>query len=168
MVRTLDTIVWWTPARERIMFFSDRGGDTELKKLNGKRYPHPPLLFKTWGTHLSIRALLENKRPAAETKLYTAPYWNCYEHGMVCTGTMKIPSEKSVAAIETWEGSFFQSEFTHGAGLRNHVRYPGGFLAMWKSLEGKKKFPSRYLVEAKQTLAEFVNSDDHSYRNQNQ
>ncbi len=168
IVRTLDSIVWWTPARERIMFFSDRGDDAVLKKMNGKRYPHPPLLFKTSGTHLSVRALLENKRPMSDTKLYAAPYWNCYENGVVCTGTMKIPREKSVAAIQTWEEAFFQSEFTHGAGIRNHVNYPGGFLAMWRFLEAKRTFPSRYLVAAKQTLADFVNSDDHSYRNQNQ
>jgi PRTRC genetic system protein B len=109
IVRTPDTIVWWTPARERIMFFSDRSDDAALKKMNGKRYPHPPLLFKTSGTRLSVRALLENKRPKSDTKLFTAPYWNCYENGVVCTGTMKIPREKSVAAIETWEESFFQS-----------------------------------------------------------
>src|ERR1700736_5272853 len=71
IVRALDTIVWWTPARERIMFFSDRGDDAALKKMNGKRYPHPPLLFKTSGAHLSVRALLENKRPKSDTKLYT-------------------------------------------------------------------------------------------------
>ena len=168
IVRTLDTIVWWTPAQERIMFFSDRGDDDALKKMNGKRYPHPPLLFKTSGTHLSVRALLENKRPKSDTKLCRAPYWNCYENGAVCTGTMKIPRAKSVAAINAWEESFFRSEFTHGAGGRNHVSYPGGFLAMWESLEAKRRFPSRYLVAAKQTLAEFVNGDDHSYRNQNQ
>ncbi len=168
IVRTLDTIVWWRPAQERVMFFSDRGDDVALKKMNCKRYPHPALLFKTSGTHLSVRALFENRRPLADTRLYTAPYWNCYDNGIVCTGTMKIPREKSVAAIDAWEQVFFQSEFTHGAGLRNHVRYPGGFLAMWKSLEGKMSFPSRYLAETKQTLAEFVNSDDYSYPNQNQ
>jgi PRTRC genetic system protein B len=168
IARTLESIVWWTPARERIMFFSDRGDDAALKKMNGKRYPHPPLLFKTTGPHVSVRALLENKRPKSESKLYIAPYWNCYENGIVCTGTMKIPREKSVAAIEAWEESFFQSEFTHGAGVRNLVRYPGGFLAMWKSLDGKKNFPNRYLAEAKETLAEFVNSNDHSDRHQNQ
>jgi hypothetical protein len=69
IVRTLDSIVWWTPAQERIMFFSDRGNDAGLKKMNGKHYPHPPLLFKTAGTHLSVRALLNNKRPTPETKL---------------------------------------------------------------------------------------------------
>jgi len=164
IVRTPENHRWWTPARERIMFFSDRGDDAVLKKMNGKSYPHPPLLFKTSGTDVSVRALLENKRPMSDTNLYTAPYWNCYENGVVCTGTMKIPREKSVAAIEEWEESFFRSEFTHAAGVRNHVRYPGGCLAMWKSLAAKRKFPSRYLIAAKQTLADFVNSDDHSYR----
>src|SRR5260370_29243803 len=107
IVRTLDSIVWWTPARERIMFFSDRGDDAVLKKMNGKRYPHPPLLFKTSGTHLSVRALLENKRPMSDTKLYASPYWNCYENGRVCTGTMKIPPQHSVPPIQTSQHAFF-------------------------------------------------------------
>jgi hypothetical protein len=37
---------------------------------------------------------------------------------------------------------------------------------MWQSLEGKRQFPSRYLVKLPQTLAEFLNDHDHSYRNQ--
>lgn len=81
---------------------------------------------------------------------------------------MRIPAEKTVAAIGLWEESFFQSEFTRAAGVRRHTRYLNGFLAMWKSLEGKKQFPRRYLIQTKQTLAEFVNDHDHSYRNQNQ
>jgi hypothetical protein len=79
---------------------------------------------------------------------------------------MKIPREKSVGAIEIWEQSFFQSEFTHASGTRRHARFPGGLLAMWQSLEGKKEFPSKYLVELPQTLAEFVNDHDHGYRNE--
>jgi PRTRC genetic system protein B len=166
LVRTTETIVWWTPARERIMFFSDRGGDAALKKLNGKRYPHPPLLFKASGSLLWIRALGENQRPGADTKMHMAPYWNCYENGVVCTGSMNIPREKSVAAIDVWERSFFESEFTHAAGVRRHTRYRGGVLAMWEALQGKKKFPSAYLAERKQTLTEFVINHDHSYRNE--
>src|SRR5258708_20683997 len=120
IVRTMDSIVWWTPARERIMFFSDRGDDAVLKRMNGKRYPHPPLLFKTSRTNLSVRALLDNKRPKSDTKLYIAPYWNCYENGVVCTRTMKITREKPVAAMATCEHTFYESEFTNGAGGRNH------------------------------------------------
>lgn len=166
LVRTTETIVWWTPARERIMFFSDRGGDAALQRMNAKTYPHPPLLFKASGTHLSIRALRRNQRPEANTRMCMVPYWNCYENGIVCTGTMKIPRDKSVAAIDSWERAFFQSEFTHAAGVRKHTHFSGGVLAMWESLTGKQKFPARYLVEKKETLCEFVTSHDQGYRNE--
>jgi PRTRC genetic system protein B len=166
LVRTAEMIVWWKPASERTMFFSDRGNDPLLKKMNGRRYPHPALLFKASGAHLWIRALAQCERPKAETRMCMAPYWNCYDNGVVCTGSMKIPREKSVAAIELWEQSFFQSEFTHASGIRRHTTFSGGLVAMWQSLRAKKQFPSKYLVKLPQTLAEFVNDHDHGYRNQ--
>lgn len=167
LVRTAEMIVWWAPACERIVFFSDRGADPALKNMNGKLYPHPALLFKACGTHLWVRALAKDERPKADTRMYMAPYWNCYHNGVCCTGSMRIPQEKSVAAIDLWEESFFQSEFTHASGVRKHVRFRGGFLAMWQSLAGQKAFPEKYLVKLPQTLAEFVRNDDHSYRNDN-
>ncbi|MBZ5490274.1 MAG: PRTRC system protein B [Acidobacteriia bacterium] len=167
IVRTADTIVWWAPSRQRTMFFSDRGADATLQKLNGKRYPHPPLLFKASGSHLSIRALAVNERPNAESLLYIAPYWNCYDNGAVCTGSMRIPREKSIAAIDAWELGFFQSEFTHAAGTVKHTSYRGGLLGLWQYAMGKDRFPIRYLVKAKQTLPEFVSHHDHRYRNAN-
>lgn len=166
LVRTAEMIVWWSAPGEQTMYFSDRGEEPLLKKINGKRYPHPPLLFKVCGTKLWIRALEKSERPKAETRMCMAPYWNCYDNGVVCTGSMKIPREKSVTAIEMWEQSFFQSEFTHASGTRKHTRFPGGLLAMWQFLVGKKEFPSKYLVKLPQTLAELVNDHDHSYRNQ--
>jgi PRTRC genetic system protein B len=53
LVRTAEMIVWWSPACERTMFFTDRGNDRVLKSMNGKLYPHPALLFKACGTHLA-------------------------------------------------------------------------------------------------------------------
>ena len=105
--------------------------------------------------------------PTAETPLYMAPYWNCYDNGVVCTGSMRIPREKSVAAIDGWEGAFFQSEFTHAAGAIKRTNYPGGLLGLWQHVMGKDEFPTRYLVNAKQNLAEFINDRDHQYRNAN-
>jgi PRTRC genetic system protein B len=167
LVRTADTIVWWAPSSERTMFFSDRGGDAGLKKLNGKKYPHPALLFKASGSHFWIRALAANERPKPESPLYIAPYWNCYDNGVVCTGSMRMPREKSIAAIEGWERAFFQSEFTHAAGAVKHTNYPGGLLRLWQHVMGKHHFPVRHLVQAKQKLAEFVSDNDHQYRNAN-
>jgi PRTRC genetic system protein B len=157
LVRTTDMIVWWSTATERTMFFSDRGGDPALRRLNAKRYPHPPLVFKASGTSLWIRALARNQRPTVKATLYVAPYWNCNDKGVVCTGSMRIPREKSVQAIHSWEKSFFQSAFSHANGVSKHTHFADGVLAKWLSLLGKKEFPSQYLVETDQTLAEFVN-----------
>ena len=63
LVRTAEMIVWWSPACKRTMFFSDRGDDRVLKNMNGKLYPHPPLLFKACGSHLWVRALAKDERP---------------------------------------------------------------------------------------------------------
>ena len=166
LVRTAEMTVWWSPAGARTLFFSDRGDDPVLKQINGKRYPQPSLIFKVCGSHLWVRALAESKRPTADTRLCMAPYWNCYDNGAVCTGSMQIPRETSVSGIESWERSFFQSEFTHASGTRKHTRFPGGLLAMWQFLEGKDNFPTQHLVKLRQTLSEFVNDNDHTYRNE--
>jgi PRTRC genetic system protein B len=158
LVRTADTLAWWMPASIRVMFFSDRGGDTALAAMNGKQYPHPPLIFKVSGSHLAVRALTGNKRPNAKTVMHMAPYWNCGQDGVVCTGSMRIPHEKSVSAIECWETAFFQSEFTHANGTR--TKHPKGLVALWKSLRGKQTFPARYLLPVEQTLSDFVNPND--------
>lgn len=168
LVRTESVIVWWSPAHQARMFFTDHSGDRLLKKLNGKLFPHPPLVFKSSGKHLWVRALPENGRPSAETKLCVAPYWNCYDNAVVCPGSMRIPQERSIAVIDEWEESFFRSEFTHAAGVRRHTRFRGGILAMWRSLEGRKKFPQQYLIKTNHSLAEFVNNHDRTYRNENQ
>lgn len=167
IARGPETLVWWCPAQARTMFFTDRGRDAGLRGLNGKIYPQPPLLFKSSSNHLWIRALSRNKRPDPQTKICMAPYWNCYDNASVCTGSMKVPQAKAIAeTMREWETAFFSSEFSHAAGVAKHTRYRGGVLAMWKSLQGKKPFPTRYLVPLDETVEQFVSSDDHSYRNQ--
>jgi PRTRC genetic system protein B len=165
IARSADVVVWWSPARTRAMFFSHRGGDKTLQQLNGKRYPHPPLLFRASGKNLWIRALPRNTRPQADTKLTMAPYWNCYDNGVVCAGTMQIPTTRTLAALEQWESAFFTSAFSHAAGVTKHTRHPKGLLAMWNELQGKPQFPGRYLYPLRQTVEQFVSCDDKSLRN---
>jgi PRTRC genetic system protein B len=90
LARTSDRMVWWTPAQHRILFFGEHGGAG--RELNGKRYPIPPLVFKVADGKLWIRALAKDGRPIGETKLKTAPFWNCNESGEVCVGTMRVPA----------------------------------------------------------------------------
>jgi PRTRC genetic system protein B len=154
LVRTSELLVWWTRAQHRLLFFSE---SSEAGDLDAKRYPVPALVFKVSVGSLSVRALAKDERPAPETKLMTAPFWNCSESGEVCVGTMRVPESSGVDAIEDWERGFFQSEFTHAYGAVWLTSFPGGFLPLWRSLAGsKREFPVQYLTDARETLRQFV------------
>jgi PRTRC genetic system protein B len=155
LARTSELIAWWSKAQPRLMFFGD--GNAEAKKLNGKMYPHPALVFVIHGRELFVRALGENQRPSPNTQLKNAPYWNTDAQGRVCLGSMRVPEEANVGSISGWERAYFASEFTHPSGAVRLTTHPGAFLGLWLNLAGKKqKFPAKFLVDSKQTLAEFV------------
>lgn len=156
LARTPDLIAWWSRARQRLMFFN--GGNTETAVLNGKMYSHPPLVFMIQGgRELFVRALAENRRPSANTRLCNAPYWNTDAHGRVCLGSMRVPDETGVTSLASWENAYFASEFTHPSGAVRLTTHPGGFLGLWSYLAGRTRtFPVKFLAESKQTLQEFV------------
>ena len=76
--RTPELIVWWSPEKNRLMFFG--AGHKDTRELNGRMYPHPALVFMVNGRELLVRALAENRRPTADTRLKRAPYWNTDAH----------------------------------------------------------------------------------------
>jgi PRTRC genetic system protein B len=159
LARTPESIAWWSRAQPRLMFFGD--GNAEAKKLNGKMYSHPALVFMIRGRELFVRALVENCRPAADTRLRNAPYWNTDAHGGVCLGSMRVPEEVSVGSLSGWENAYFASEFTHPSGAVRLTTHPSGFLGLWSSLAGRKhSFPAKFLADSKQTLQEFVQRRD--------
>jgi PRTRC genetic system protein B len=82
LARTPEMIAWWSRAQRRLMFFGDGGKETT--KLNGKMYPHPALVFMIHGRELFVRAVSESRRPTADTRLRSAPYWNTDAKGRVC------------------------------------------------------------------------------------
>jgi PRTRC genetic system protein B len=155
LARTPELIAWWSRAQRRLMFFGE--GNAEAKKLNGKVYPHPALVFMIHGRELFVRALSEGRRPRANTRLRNAPYWNTDAHGRVCLGSMRVPEEVSAASLSGWEEAYFASEFTHPSGGVRLTTHPDGFLGLWSSLAGRKHdFPATSLADSKQTLQEFV------------
>ena len=155
LARTPELIAWWSRAQPRLMFFGD--DNAEAKKLNGKLYPHPALVFMIHGRELFVRALAEDCRPGADTRLKNAPYWNTDSAGRVCLGSMRVPAEVSVDSLSGWENAYFASEFTHPSGAVRLTTHPSGFLGLWSSLAGRKhNFPVTFLADSKQTLQEFV------------
>ena len=154
LARTPDMLVWWSPPQRRVMFFG--GTDQEARKINGLVFPHPALIFKVAGKDLFVRAMPTTSRPRPETRLKTAPYWNTDSRGLVCAGSMRVPDSSDIASIPAWHDAYFQSEFTHAAGAVRLTSHPEGFIGLWRSLLGRKRFPAQYLTDAGETLQEFV------------
>ncbi len=154
LVRTPDMLVWWTRQQHRAMFFSDSG---DGRKLNGKVFPQPALVFKVCGSELSVRALAEHRRPRRDTPLMFAPYWNCDAAGRVCQGSMRAPEKLCLEAMTAWEKAFFESEFTHAAIGARLTAHPEGFLGLWRDLAGsEREFPGEFLVKSGDSLHGFV------------
>jgi Prokaryotic E2 family D len=73
---------------------------------------------------------------------------------------MRTPDTDGVDGIGVWERGFFQSEFTHPHGAARLTTFPGGFVPLWKRLASSTKpFPPKYLVDARQTLREFIEQE---------
>lgn len=158
LAQTLEMIVWWVRGSPRLMFFGE--ADEKARKLNGSVFPQPPLVFKVRDRSLFVRALAVNARPEADTRLKTAPYWNVAgDNGQVCLGMVRLPESTSVDSIPSWETAFFQSEYTHPWGTARLTKHEGGFVGLWNDLRGKKKFPGRYLTDARQTLQDFISQE---------
>ena len=155
LVRTQETIVWWTPAAIRPMFYAKEKG-REVAELSGKRFPQPGLIFRAHANSLDVRAIAGSERPEQSTALCRAPYWNVNDRGGVCLGTARVPKIVTVESLPLWEKAFFESEFTHPNAAHKLTEHPGGFIGLWKSLAGKRRFPAEYLADARETLAQFI------------
>lgn len=153
IARTERLIAWWTRPQKRRMFFGTTQGD--MGGINSAIFPQPALVWLAMDRSLSVRALKEDRRPGPETKLCVAPYWNLYETGSVCLGSMRAPDASTVASIPQWEQSFYESEFTHG-NVGRLTRHPGGFEGLWKELAGKEQFPVDSLIELPETVEELL------------
>jgi PRTRC genetic system protein B len=79
------------------------------------------------------------------------------DSGYVCLGSTRVPQQGTVNSLPLWEKAFFESEFTHPNAANRLTLHPGGFVGLWKSLVGKKRFPTEHLAEAKESLSQFIN-----------
>lgn len=114
----------------------------------------PRLIFKATKNQLSVYALKETRRPTAKTKLYYAPFFNVYESGSVCMGTVGIKVAKAESLeefIQLWETLFFNSYFSHLLDDYNPVKE--NIVSLWKDLiDTDKPFPNEQLKKNGKTL----------------
>jgi hypothetical protein len=63
---------------------------------------------------------------------------------------------RPIHTFKNRQDGFFESEFTHPNAAKKLTEHPGGFIGLWMSLIGKRRFPVEYLADAKETLVQFL------------
>lgn len=142
------TVLWYTKATERQLYFVN-----DLEIPSGKAYV-PPMLWYASKSSLCVFALASSRRPSEKTPLYYAPFFNVYENGSVCMGTVTIDIKNSASVEEftsAWEDYFFNSYFSHLMGDHNPIK--GNCANLWKKLvQTSEAFPKTVLKKNKRTL----------------
>ena len=123
------SVLWYTKAGKRQFYFSEN-----LEIPNGTAEV-PALIWFANKRSLKIFALSSNRRPAEKTKLHHAPFFNVYENGNVCMGTVDVNIQNSTSLedfTEKWENYFFNSYFNHL--MNGHNPINGNCVNLWKKL----------------------------------
>ncbi|OHT43723.1 PRTRC system protein B [Flavobacterium tructae] len=146
--RDKGAVIWHTKAQKRPLYFIEGLGIP-----SGQAYV-PPMVWQADKNSLRVFALLSGRRPTAETQLYYAPFFNIYEDGRVCMGSVNISIKNSACVEEftkVWEDYFFNSYFSHLMGENSPVR--GNCVSLWKDLVSSgRPFPKEVLKNTSKTL----------------
>jgi PRTRC genetic system protein B len=144
--------VWFTPAAIVPLLFQ--------KSLHIPSGPAaiPPLIWKATAKSLSVYACKDADRPTITTRLYHAPFFNLYENGQVCMGTVQVAISSDCSLekfVSLWEGYFFGSYFAHL--LIDQSPVEGNIVELWKSLVGTGgPFPLDKLKPCSITLKQLI------------
>ena len=155
LAATPERLVWFEPARSRVMFFNTQ--DAYLNALSGQSFPQPPLLFIAGERKLRVFALAEDKRPTGAGTIYTAPYYNTSSAG-VCLGSMPLPSTLDPNDTADYADAFFHSAFTHGTAERLLRGWGGSHGELWKHAQQQGQFPVQHLVTQERTVEDAINA----------
>ena len=142
------SVLWFTKSMKRQLYFTEN-----LEIPNGMAEV-PAMLWFANKRSLKIFALANSRRPTEKTELFYAPFFNVYEDGNVCMGTVDVNIQNSnyiEEFIEKWEDYFFNSYFSHLMNEHNPIN--GNCVNLWKSLiNTEKQFPKEALKQANRTL----------------
>lgn len=124
----MGSIIWYSPAQAMNLFFSPALGIP-----NGKACV-PAMIWKANRENLFVYALKSNKKPDVNTKLFHAPFFNVYQNGKVCMGTVELSCKDSCLEdfITSWEHSFWNSYFSHL--MEGFTPVKGNIVLLWKHL----------------------------------
>ncbi|WP_035649999.1 PRTRC system protein B [Flavobacterium sp. ASV13] len=140
-------VLWYTKAQQRQLYFVDSLG------IPSGKAQVPAMVWLASKSNLTVFALANDRRPTEKTPLHHAPFFNIYEKGNVCMGTVNIDI-KNYASIEEftrgWEHYFFNSYFSHSLCGNLTVK---NIINLWKDLiNTDKSFPKEVLKKNNKTL----------------
>ena len=142
------SVLWFTKSMKQQLYFTEN-----LEIPNGMAEV-PAMLWLANKRSLKIFALSSNRRPTEKTELFYAPFFNVYENGNVCMGTVDVHIQNSTSLEEftkKWEDYFFNSYFSHL--MNEHNPTNGNCVNLWKSLINTEiLFPKEILKQANRTL----------------
>jgi PRTRC genetic system protein B len=140
------TVLWYTKAQQRQLYFVDSLGIP-----NGKAQV-PPMLWLASKSSLTVFALASDRRPTEKTPLHYALF-QYLRKGNVCMGTVSIDIKNSASVeefIQAWEHYFFNSYFSHSL-CENLTKK--NIVNLWKDLiNTDKPFPKEVLKKNNKTL----------------
>ncbi len=149
---TEGSVLWHTKAQEADMCFSE-----SLHIPGGKAYV-PPLVWKAGKEHLYVFALKTTSKPNEDTPLYTAPFFNLYNDGEVCMGTVTVEAAAASCLedfMTAWERYFYNSYFSHFIGAQSPVK--GNIVQLWQGQVGTgRKFPLNVLKKTATTIKDLI------------
>ncbi len=144
--------LWYTPAQRIDLLFTD-GLDIPC----GKAFI-PALVWKATKEDLYIYALKTETAIDGDTPLYYAPFFNLYEDGRVCMGTVHIhirPDCMLEEFIAQWESYFLNSYFSHL--IQSHAPVKGNIVQLWQGLiNSRRKFPVKQLIPNGLTIKDLI------------
>jgi PRTRC genetic system protein B len=140
-----DRLIYMNPTLN-VYVWKVAGGKRDVKMARGTSLRkgwinYPPMIFMVNGENLSI--YIYKGRLGSASKLHPAPYFNVYDDGSVCLGTVKLTAVNSAVTytefIDAWESIFFNSKYSHGIG-DNHKIMKG-------LINSRKQFPWKKLAK---------------------
>jgi PRTRC genetic system protein B len=146
------TVIWYTPAQQVNMLFAP-----QLDIPNGLAKV-PAMVWKANRQELSVFALKSSRKPKADTPLCYAPYFNIYEDGKVCMGTVAVDLPATICMeefIHAWQQYFWNSYFSHL--ILNYSPVKGNIVQLWQQqVTRSQDFPASELKPTTLTLKKIL------------
>ena len=156
----IGSVSWWVPPGKRALLFDAKYTATKsIAALNGRLMPLPGLVMHATLENLRIFAVKGQARPALDTPLFQAPFWNMFDTGAMCQGSVRYPTQLRPQDQASWEGAFFDSVFTGPSRTDRYIDWSRSYQELLERAIEKDVFPESVLMPTRKTLAQTLSPD---------